>query len=192
MSGGCKLPIEIYKQLNDYLPNGQVNIVYGFTECGGIISVDEPFSGRDCVGKLSANTQLKIIDSSGKRCGINEKGEICIKSLYRFLGYYRNEEATKIAIDNEGFLLTDDVGFFDDDGYLNFVDRKKDLLKHCGMHISPIEIENYLLQVEGIKVVCVVGIDDLKWEHLPAAVVVRNDEGQINEDEIDRLVSGMK
>lgn len=190
LCGGSKAPLEIIKKVNEYLPNGEVNIGYGLSELGGVISVDIPFSGRDTVGKLFAGSQVKIIDDNGNRCGINENGEICIKQLYKSLGYYGNEEATKQLIDDEGFIRTADIGYFDEDGYLYIVDRKKDLLKYCSFQISPAELESYLIKFNGIKTVCIVGVNDQTSGDLPAAVIVKNDREDITKEEIDKQVSG--
>lgn len=188
--GGSKAPPEICEEFNRYLPNGTVAVVYGLSEIGGSISVTVIPDNRCSEGKLSNGIQVKIIDENGNKCGIGVDGEICVKSEYKVLGYYRNEKATAQVIDNDGFLLTGDIGHFDESGYLYFVDRKKDLLKYCSSQISPVEIENYLTEVSGIKAACVVGIYDAGCGDLPAAVVVRNENRNITKEEIEQLVCG--
>ena len=88
-------------------------------------------------------------------------------------GYYNNAEATKNAIDDEGFYKTGDIGFFNDEGFLFIVDRKKDIMKYKGYQFNPSEIENVIENIEGVKLVAVVGIPDSIGSDLPTAVVVR-------------------
>lgn len=192
LCGGSKLSISTALEMLKYLKKGQVMQVYGMSEVGGGISAGHVEKEEDTsLGKLRFGIQAKIIDDDGNRLGINEYGEICIKAKFKLLGYLCNEEATKNAIDSEGFLLTGDVGYFDAAGNLYVVDRKKDMLKYCCSQVSPTEIEQYLIQYPSIKAVCVVGIPDLIAGDLPAAVIVRNDnEAPITQQEIEQMIVG--
>ena len=140
---------------------------------------------------MSVNaSKVKIIDDDGNRCGVHIDGEICIKTNYKFIGYYNNREATEELFDEENFIKTGDVGHFDEDGDLYIVDRKKDLLKYCNFQISPSEIDSYLIESSDIKSACVVGIPDPLVTDLPAAVVVRAQGSTITEEEIVNMVAG--
>ncbi|XP_055296139.1 probable 4-coumarate--CoA ligase 1 [Sitodiplosis mosellana] len=168
--GGSKVPFYVQTEMNSILPNGHVHVAYGMSEMAGSVARDFPrLSGKDCVGRLVAGSHAKIIDDQGQRCGVNVNGEICFKMNYRFLGYYGNQKATDELFDDEGFLMTGDIGHFDDDGFLFIVDRKKDLLKYTGFHLSPSEIDAYLIQSPCIKSACVVGIPDGIANDSPAA-----------------------
>lgn len=184
------MPLETNAKLCKYLPNGVVSIGYGLSETAGKVTVGLSHLIGDSEGKLIDGIQMKIIDEKGNKCGIGEDGEICVKLQYNFLGYCGNEEATKYAIDNDGFLLTGDIGHFDEIGQLYFTERKKELLKYCGNSISPTEIENCLIEIPGIRKICVVGIDDQDCGDLPTAVIVRNEQWKITKDEIDDFVYG--
>lgn len=188
---GSKVPLHVLTEMSYQLPNGNVSVVYGLSETCGPVSGDysEP-SGRDCVGRLLSGVKIKVTDDQGNRCGPNVDGEICIKVNYKFLGYYGNQSATDELFDNNGYLMTGDIGHFDDDGYLYIVDRKKDLLKYCGFQISPSEIDAFLIQSPGIKSASVVGIPDDMATDLPAAVIVRADDSSISEQEIFDMVAG--
>lgn len=144
-AGGFKVPYSITQEFNSYLPNGSVNTGYGLTEVRYNVSVDFPhFSGKDSVGRLVSGCTIKIIDEQGKRCGVGQIGEICIKSRYKFLGYYKNTELTQEAIDGEGFFLTGDIGHIDASGYLCITDRKKNVIVYFDDWVFPSVICLYI------------------------------------------------
>lgn len=177
--------------MNKYLSNGSVVIGYGMSEIAGGVSMDSPASiEKDTVGRLLTGCSVKIIGDDGKRVGVNVDGEIFVKTLYKFLGYYGNPEATAEMFDEEGFIRTGDMGHFDDDGDLFIVDRKKDIIKYCSFQISPSEIDAYLTESSDIQSACVVGIPDPMGTDLPAAVVVRAKGSNISEKEIFDMVAG--
>lgn len=190
MAGGSKPSREILIAMKEYLPKGDVGIFYGLTELGGLATVHYPYTARDSVGKLCGKIQIKIMDEDGNALGPTEQGEICIKCVYKCLGYYGNEEATAAAFDEDGFVWTGDIGYFDEDGYLYVVDRKKDMFKYLGYQVSPTELENFLNENPNIKTACVVGISDPIVGDLPAAVVVKREGCEISEQEIFDSIAG--
>lgn len=160
---------------------------YGITEIGGGVSVN--LTGKKCsVGVTVPNVDVKIISEEGVSLGIGQDGEICVKSIFSFIGYYGDENETKSILDTEGWLHTGDIGHFDNDGNLYLVDRKKDILKYKGYQISPTEIEGLIGQNSGVSVVSVVGIPDEIATDLPAAVIVRKNSN-VTEEEIFDLVA---
>lgn len=189
MVGGGKIPSSVPIEMNKYLPNGKVRSIYGMSEAAGFIST-EVMGTNKCgsAGQLVNCVTVKIVDLEGRRCDVGIDGEICIKLNYKFLGYYGNKTATSEVFDDEGFLMTGDVGHFDGDGFLYLVDRKKDLLKYQNFQISPSEIEAFLIRLPQIKLVCVVGVPDDAGGDLIAAVVVRNSQ-DISEKEISDAVA---
>ncbi len=109
---------------------------YGLTECSPVVSV-VPFRSQDyragCVGKLLSSVQAKIA----------EDGEILIKAPNVMLGYYKDETETKKVFNDDGWLLTGDIGEFTADGFLKITDRKKELFKTSGgKYVAPSPIEN--------------------------------------------------
>lgn len=179
-------------KITKYLKNGIVMQAYGMSELGGIATIGVTAEENDAsVGRLSFGIEAKIIDEDGNRLGVGETGEICLKTKFKFLGYFDNEDATNGAIDDEGFLLTGDIGYFDEEQKLCLVDRKKDMMKYCASQISPTEIEQLIIQCVSVKAVCVVGIPDDVVGDLPAAVIVRNDnEPIVTQQEIEQMVAG--
>lgn len=101
--GGKRVSPSIAKQFESFLVNGKVNIAYGTTEMG-ILTID--FIGVESVGQMISRYDVKIIDEDGIWRGINADGEICVKSSYKFLGYYGCHELSQV-VDDEGFFLTE-------------------------------------------------------------------------------------
>lgn len=189
--GGSKIPVSVVEEFTSYMPNGSVGNAYGLTELASIAAIDFPkFSGKDTVGRLMNGFVVKIIDDDGNKCGIDTDGEICIKSTFNFLGYYKDKELTSEVIDNEGFMLTGDIGHIDKDGYVYIIGRKKDVIAYY-FKIAPIEIESFLLKSSDIQTVCVVGVPYNSIIELPAAVVVRSSNSKITSEDICKMVEGI-
>lgn len=189
--GGSKVPFHTKIEMKRKLPIGNVFVGYGLSEIAGAVSINYPASyDKDTVGKLSGGSCVKIVDEHGNRCGINEDGEICIKTNFKFIGYYDNPKETHDVFDEDGFIKTGDIGHFDTDGFLYVIDRKKELLKYCNFQISPSEIDAYLTESPDIETACVVGIPDSVATDLPAAVIVRAERSNITEQDVYDMVAG--
>lgn len=192
LCAGSKLPNSVALEMKKYVKNATVVQVYGMSEVAGCTSAVAMEKDDDVsVGRLAFGIKVKIIDEDGNRLGINETGEICTKTKYKFLGYFNNDEATKSSTDAEGFLKTGDIGYFDENGHLYLVGRKKEMMKYCGSQISPTELETFLIKCPNIASVCIVGIPDDMAGDLPAAVIVQNDnETLISPQDIEQMIGG--
>lgn len=190
IAAGGRVPFEVLTRWHQYLRSGGVFVNYGLCEVGGIVTTGCPvITGKNVAGKILSGRQVKIIDEQGNRCGVNVDGEICVKTHYKFLGYYGNQHTRDDSFDKEGFMITGDIGHFDEDGHLFIVDRKKEILKYNIFPIPPLEIDTYLIESPQIESVCVVGIPK-DADDLPAAVVVRAKGSNISEKDIFDLVAG--
>lgn len=188
---GYKYPFSVLQKFNSLLPNGNLHNVYGLTELGDV-SIDFPhFSGKDSAGQLVNGLTVKIVDEEGNRCGINVDGEVCVKGRNKFLGYYKDEQLSKEAVDSEGFFLTGDIGHIDEYGYLYIADRKKNVINHRDDWVFPAEVEEVLLKSPDIKAVCLVGVPVEEPFEVPAAFIVRVNGSQITEEEVCKLVEGI-
>lgn len=110
--------------------NARVMSMYGMTEIGSACTWSYHTTKAGSVGVLKDQNVAKIIDDDGNSLGPNEKGEICIKPPFSFLGYYNNEEETKRFRDSEGWMHSGDLGYFDNEGFLFITGRKKELIKY--------------------------------------------------------------
>ncbi len=188
--GGNRIAVGAPAEINKYLPNGKMCTAYGMTELSLLISgTFDALVEEDHAGKLVDGCIVKIIDESGMRCGVGVDGEICVKCRHPFMGYYGNIKATVDSIDNEGFILTGDVGRFDKNGNLHIVDRLKDVFKFLNFNINPSEIESYLIKSPDIEAVCVIGIPDHRVGELPAVAVIRKKDSTITQQAICEMVT---
>lgn len=110
--------------------NAKVVQVYGMTELASCSTWNYKKIKPNSVGVLIHQNLAKIVDDDGNPLGPNEKGEVCMKPPYTFLGYYNNDEETKGLRDSEGWMHSGDLGYFDDEGYLFIFGRKKELIKY--------------------------------------------------------------
>ena len=188
-TGGAFVSSELTNRMSAKLLNGNVFAMYGLSEATGMITRNALNAYKvDSVGKLMPATHAKIIDDNGALCSTGEDGEILVKTLYPFRGYYRNEKATRDTITEDGWVCTGDIGHFDGNCFLHIVDRKKDIMKYMSYQISPSEIENVVLKHKGVANVCVVPIPDSVATDLPAAVIIKNNKCNVTEEEIINLV----
>lgn len=105
-------------------------------------------------------------------------------------GYCDDEEATRATIDEDGFLHTGDVGYYDEEGYFYIVDRVKELIKYKGFQVPPAELESILLSHSAIKDAAVVGLPDELAGELPLAFVVKQPGVNVSPAEIIQYVNG--
>ena len=149
---------------------------YGITElCGTVVftELDDPLDVRvRTCGRPLPGFELKVIDpGSGAERAANERGELIGRGPSRFVGYYRNEEQTRLTIDANGYVHTGDLCSIGDDGRVSFHGRIKDMLKVGGENVSAVEIESFIGTHPAVKLVQVVGIPDQRLAEVPAAFV---------------------
>ena len=124
-------------------------------------------------GRPSYLVDIKVDDGQGNDCPPGERGEVTFHTPYTMLGYHKSPEKTAEAL-VEGWMLSGDIGTFDEEGYLYIVDRKKDLIIRGGYNITPSEVEHVLYQHPAVLEAAVAGMPDAEWgESVLAAVAFR-------------------
>jgi acyl-CoA synthetase (AMP-forming)/AMP-acid ligase II len=173
-SGAAPLDAEIARMCGDRL-GCRVIQGYGLTETSPVthaVSDAAPEIVPGSVGPLIPNTECKIVDAAGRELGRNEDGEFWIRGPQVMKGYLNNEEATRNAIDDDGFLHTGDIGHVDDRDEYFIVDRLKELIKYKGFQVAPAELEAQLLSHPKVADAAVIGVIDEEGEEIPKAFVV--------------------
>jgi 4-coumarate--CoA ligase len=132
---------------------------------------------------------LQIVDEDGNSMDTNEIGEIYLMTAVRFLGYANNLQETQNAFDKEGWFKTGDLGYINDEGDIFIVDRKKDMIKYLNYQVAPSELENFIITIDGVLTVCVVGIIDMLSGELAVAVIVKDINSKLTEQDVIDEVS---
>ena len=176
ISGGASLAEALLHRVEETLG---VTVLegYGLTETSPVLSVNSALEGSipGSVGKPLANVKLKILDESGSLVPQGSVGEILVKGPTIMGGYWNSPEDTKLAFDDEGWFRTGDLGHIDEKGRL-FISagRKKDLIIRAGENVSPLAIENRLIQHPLIAEDAAVGVPhDRLGEQIKACIVTR-------------------
>jgi acyl-CoA synthetase (AMP-forming)/AMP-acid ligase II len=107
---------------------------------------------------------------------IADAGELLLRGEYVMLGYLDDPDATREAIDADGWLHTSDIGTLDEAGNLTITDRLKDMYISGGFNVYPAEVEQVLMRLEGVGDVAVVGVPDERMGEVGKAYVVRAGE----------------
>lgn len=174
---GSTCPIEVMKQVIHDMGAEEITICYGQTESSPVITqtqTDDPIEKRvSTVGKPHPYVEVKIIDPlTGGEVPIGVPGELCTRGYHVMKGYYNNEEATREAIDEDGWLHTGDIAIMDEDGYIDITGRIKDVIIRGGENIYPREVEEFLYTHPAISDVQIVGVPDPKYgEELMAWII---------------------
>lgn len=148
----------------------------------------DPQTGIVSIGKPGLGQEVKIINENGEELPPGQVGQIILKSPSMMKGYYKNPEATAQTIQN-GWLYTGDNGYYNEDGFIWFVDRNKDMIKRAGENISSIEVENVLSSHPAVQACAVIGEpDELREEAVIAYVILYKNE-QANSEELTEFCS---
>jgi len=187
-SGGAPVSVEIQKQLKYLIPNAFVGEGYGLTECvsqGGAITPLFRYK-PGFIGVPHLN-DIRIVDAETGTNELppNEEGEIIMKGPALMEGYWNRPGETKEVL-REGWLHTGDLGLMDEEGYIKFLGRKRELIKCSGYSVFPAEVENLLYRHPAIAEVGVIGVHDPYRGESPKAFIVLKPEyrGKVKEEEI--------
>jgi fatty-acyl-CoA synthase len=165
---GSPCPIETMRAVVGEMGCRDIIIVYGQTEASPVITgtrTDDPMEMRvETVGRPLPGVEVKIIDpATGDTLADNQQGELCARGHVVMLGYYKNPEATRAAIDCDGWLHTGDLAMRLPSGYYKITGRIKDMVIRGGENIYPREIEEFLFSHPAVEQAAVVGVPDPKF-----------------------------
>lgn len=172
-----------------YIRNG-----YGMTELSIVSGVSGRNDDNDSfenlgVGLLVPGLLSKVVDlETQETLEAGKVGEICYMGEQVMLGYWDNPEATRQTIDQDGWLHTGDIGYFDNKNRLHVIDRIKELIKYKGYQVAPSEIETVLLSHQAIKDAAVASKPDERDGEVPVAFVVKQPDTTITAQDVQEFV----
>jgi long-chain acyl-CoA synthetase len=173
--GGAPRPIEHVKRLTEEIPTAPAAIGYGLTETNGVGAgnVSTNYQEKPNSTGLASKplVEIAILDDAGAQVPQGGRGEICIRSVANFSGYWNNPEASAACMTADGFFRTGDIGYLDEDDYVFIVDRKKDIIIRGGENISCQEVEAALYEHSAVAEAIVFGLPDERLGEVPGAVV---------------------
>jgi fatty-acyl-CoA synthase len=191
---GAPCPIEVMRQVIGSLHMPQVTIGYGMTETSPISfqsGIDDSLDDRvSTVGRIHPHVEVKIIDTAGNTVDAGEQGELCTRGYSVMRGYWNDEERTREAIDDGGWMHTGDLATIDARGYCRIVGRVKDMIIRGGENIYPREIEEFLYRHPKIAEVQIFGVPDAKYGEEVCAWIVARPGETMTEDEVKAFCQG--
>lgn len=173
--GGQTMPVPKMEEVEERFGCPLIEL-WGMTEIGGLgttFATNGPIK-HGSIGVALPYVEARIADSedADKTLPAGEVGELMIKGGIVMQGYYGNEQATKDAIEPDGWLHTGDVASMDEDGCIFIVDRKKDLIITAGFNIYPAELERVIAGHPDVALVAVGSIPDEEKGELAKAYIV--------------------
>ncbi|MGB3246747.1 MAG: AMP-binding protein [Sulfitobacter sp.] len=164
---------------------------YGMTECAGVLAFNPVDDNRfGYVGVPVPGMQVRIVDDAGEDVAQGVPGEVIARGPTLMTGYLNRPDATAETL-IDGWLYSGDIGVMDAEGFIEIVDRKKDMILVSGFNVAPNEIEDTISQLPGVAQVGVVGIPDDKTGEAPAAFVVRADDSVTEETILEACRKGL-
>ncbi|MED1420350.1 class I adenylate-forming enzyme family protein [Bacillus smithii] len=160
---------------------------FGITEAVTVTATpydDNEQKIAETLGKAIPGVEIKIVDENRNILPPRKVGEIAIKSFAIMKGYYKMPEQTAKVLDHEGWFYTGDLGTLDEEGYLRFIGRKKEMVIRGGFNIYPQEIESVLSTHPNILESAIIGLPDEVLGEIICAVIRIKNGAECSEEEI--------
>lgn len=149
---------------------------YGLSETSPVVCVNTPFVKEftGSIGMPVPSTDVLILDDDGVEVPFGVPGEICIKGPQVMAGYWNRPEETKQFITPEGYFKSGDIGIMSPEGFVQIVDRKKDMIVVAGFKVFPNEIEEVISSMPGVRECAVIGLPHRKLGEIVKAYIVKD------------------
>ena len=188
VSGASALRPATLEAMSERFKRAKMLEGYGLSESSPAVCIN-PLNKQKVgsVGPAMPGYEIKIVDEELNELPRGMIGDIIVHGDNVMMGYLNRPEATEETIVN-GWLLTGDMGYMDEDGYLYIVDRKKDLIISKGINIYPREIEETIESFEGVAMSAVIGIADENSGEIPVAYIEVEDGKEVDIKELKRYL----
>jgi len=186
---GSLCPEPLMRRVMKDMNLSEITIAYGLTEASPVITMTPRASTVEqrsqTVGVLLPEVEARIVDPETRRVrATGERGELCTRGYHVMKGYYNNPEATRAAIDADGWLRTGDEASVDADGYFRITGRIKDLIIRGGENIAPKEIEDRLREHQAVADAYVYGVADAYFGEAVAAAIRLKPQSQAGPEDM--------
>jgi fatty-acyl-CoA synthase len=192
---GSPCPIHTMRQVMEKMHAREITICYGLTEGSPVMSqtrADDDIERKcETVGQAMPGIEVRVVDpDSGREQPPGRPGEVVCRGYNIMKGYYNMPAATAAVIDADGWLHSGDVGTMDAEGYLKIAGRLKDIIIRGGENISPMEIEEFLRSMPGVRDVQVVGVPSRRLGEEVAAFIIPKAGTALTEDDVKDYCRG--
>lgn len=185
------LPAAFQQQLREIFPNALIYRMYGLTECKRVCYLEPELADTksESVGKAIPGTEVFLLSMDGEPVPPGETGILYVRGPHVMLGYWKQPElSTRMlksgSLPGERVLCTQDWFRMDEEGFLYFVGRSDDIIKTRGEKVSPVEVENVLHGMPGIREAAVVGVSDTLLGQVIRAYVALEPGATLSDKEI--------
>ena len=171
--GAQPIPKKLINKWLEQFPSQIYDTNYGLTEAAGPGCVHlgiENTHKAGAIGKAGYGWETAIFDDDMKPVQSGKVGELAVKGNGVMVEYYNDAKSTATVL-HEGWLLTGDMAYEDEQGFIHLVDRKKDLIISGGENIDPVQIENFLRKNSEINDVAVIGFPDFRLGEIVVVVI---------------------
>ncbi len=188
VTGAASIPVSLIERMHDDLGFDTVLTAYGLTEATGVVTMcrdgDDAHTIATTSGRAIPDVEVRVVAADGAQVAPGDRGEVVVRGYNVMREYLDDPEQTAAAIDADGWLHTGDVGVMDERGYLDIVDRTKDMFIVGGFNAYPAEIENALVEHPAIAQAAVVGVPDERLGEVGHAFVVARPDTTVDADEV--------
>jgi HIP---CoA ligase len=197
VTGAAMVPVALIERMWRELTFEAILTAYGLTEAV-VVTMCLPGDDAETIsgtcGCAAADFQIRIAGTDGRELGPGDDGEVQLRGPNVMVGYLDDPEATRAAIEPDGWLHTGDIGHLDDRGYLTITDRLKDMFTVGGFNVYPAEVENAIMRLDAVADCAVVGKPDERLGEVGLAYVVTRPGQRLSQADViahcrDRLAN---
>ena len=188
--GAQPVPPSLIKRWKNCFPSHDYDTNYGLSESIGPGAVHLGVENIDHVGAIGIagyGWETKIVDDNRREVPQGEVGELAVRGDGVMKCYYKDEEATRKVLSDDGWLFTGDMAQVSSEGFIYLVDRKKDVIITGGENLYPVQIEDFLRRNIAIKDVAVIGLPDVRLGEIAAAIIEVKPGYELSEEAVNEF-----